>query len=269
MKIFYSICIFLCASSSIDAQSNAWQLFEREQYLDAAVQFEFEVFKSKENDQRNDLLFMKYRCYKNLGEYDRALESIGRIRYVRSDSVRARIGYEKSLLLYLQGEYNKSNLELQKIAQNPYSNVSALNILSVLVSIDQLRWEDTRTLISNRDVFDLTLEMEEYILPEKLKSKDVNKAENLSVIPGLGQWYAGYFWRGATSGIIQAAIGGFMMYSLLEGYPLSGTLSGAAGLYTFNLGGARHAGELAEKKNKELALGIKQRFLQEIANSKQ
>lgn len=266
MKIYCSICIFLCASFSIEAQSDAWQHYEKSDFVNAAVQFEFEIFKSTENDEKNDLLFMKYLCYKNLSKYTRALATISRIRYVRSDSVKARIGYEKALIFYLQGELSKSNLELQRTIGNPYNDTLDRQIIQVLVGVDQLKWNETREQLLNGEVFDFTIEEVDEIISSKLKPKNRRKAENLSLIPGLGQWYAGYFWKGATSGFIQAAIGGFMVYSLVEGYVLSGTLTGAAGLYTFNLGGARHAGELADKKNAEISSQIKERFLRRIGD---
>lgn len=253
-------------SFSISSQSKARDLYEKELFLDAAVGFEYEIFQSEGNEEKNDLIFMKYLCYKSLGNYDKALATINRMRYVRRDSVRGRVGYEKALLMYLLEKPTESNFELQKIAGNAYNNDLDVSVLTFLVDIDQLHWEEARTLLKSDKVLNFTEEDIEIILPKKLKPKDVNKAENLSLIPGLGQWYAGYFWRGATSGIIQAGIGAFMVYSLIEGYVLSGTLTGAAGLYTFNLGGARHAGELAVKKNLEHKTGIKKRFFDRIKN---
>lgn len=242
----------------------AQQLYENKQFLDAAVMYEFDVFKSENIKERNELLFAKYLCYKSLAQYDDAISTISRIKYVRSDSVKARVGYEKSLTYYLSNELSKSNLELQKLAGNQYNDTLAISLLQVLVSVDQLHWEEARELLSNGEVFEFSDQEVEQILPDKLKPKNSDKAENLSIIPGLGQWYAGYFWKGATSGVIQAAIGSFMVYSLVEGYIFSGTLTGAAGLYTFNLGGARHAGELAHRKNAELTSVIKKRFLKKV-----
>ncbi len=101
-----------------------------------------------------------------------------------------------------------------------------MKVLEVLVNIDLGNWDFVRSeLLANKTDFNLSEEAIADILPEKTKLKNPQKAYNLSLLPGIGQWYAGYFWKGVLSGGIQTTLGLFSIYSLVNGYFFSGTLS--------------------------------------------
>jgi tetratricopeptide (TPR) repeat protein len=83
-----------------------------------------------------------------------------------------------------------------------------------------------------------------------LDLKNPEKARRLSLIfPGAGQVYAGYFWKGLSSLLIQTVWAGYAVLSYSQGLYFTGTLSGVSLFLRFWTGGARLAEKLANQKN--------------------
>lgn len=260
---YYWICIFLCGYFWTKGQEKlAYQLMAQEQYPKAALAFERAFFEAKDMQERNRFLMLKAQCYKAIGDYEAGIRNLQRVRYLRGDSLKRAVNYEMILLYYLHGALADAQSRLIRMQATGGMSQEML-LLSFLVNVEQGKWAEARQLLMEQDtVFQLSPEDIEYILPEKLKLKDPRKAYNLSLLPGIGQWYAGYFWKGVLSGGIQALLGAFSIYSLVEGYFFTGTLTGVALFYTFYLGGARYAETLANRKNEERAGQIKERFFE-------
>lgn len=262
---YYWICIFLCACLWTEAQEDkANDLMEADRFSEAAVALERAIFESDDLQQKNRLLLRKAQCYKSLGDYESGIRNLKRIRFTNSDSLKRAVAYETLLLHYLNGEYQEAYSRVVRI-QSQQAETPETLVLSFLVHVDLERWEEARNLLADReDVFAFSESDIAFILPAKWKPKSPDKANSLSLLPGIGQWYAGYFWKGVLSGGIQTLLGVFSIYSLVEGYILTGTLTGVSLFYTFYLGGARHAGELAVRKNQERANAIKSRFFEKL-----
>ncbi len=265
MSRYCWICIFLCGCLWTEAQENkAYELMGAARYQEAALAFERALFDAKDIQEKNLFLVLKAQCYKAIGDYDAGIRNLKRIRFLNSDSLKQAVDYETVLLHYLNKEYQEAYSRIVRIKAKQNETKETL-ILSFLVNVDLQKWDEARELLLTQDsVFQFGEEAIAYILPPKWKLKDPNKAYNLSLLPGLGQWYAGYFWKGVLSGSIQLVLGVFSIYSLVEGYFFSGTLTGVALFYTFYLGGARYASQLAHRKNHERSDMIKARFFEKL-----
>lgn len=265
MSRYCWICIFLCGSLWTKGQEYiAYELMGEGQYQEAALAFERALFDSRDIQEKNLFLILKSQCYKALGDYEAGVRNLKRVRFLNSDSLKRAVDYETVLLHYLNHEYQEAYSRIVRIQARQAETRETL-ILSFLVNVDLEKWDLARELLISQDsVFELSEEAIEYIIPPNWKLKDPNKAYNLSLLPGIGQWYAGYFWKGVLSGSIQVLLGAFSIYSLVEGYFFSGTLSGVALFYTFYLGGARHAQQLAHRKNHERSEIIKERFFEKL-----
>jgi hypothetical protein len=167
------------------------------------------------------------------------------------------------LLHYLAGNFQGSYNELLKYKLGLRSEVDPdMLFLEILNLIAQYQWKEAEELVvENRDLLGLSEDDVLRIFSAQFKYKNPEKAARLSYfLPGVGQWYAGYFFKGAFSGGIQAILGGFSIYSMVEGYVLTGSLTGVALFYTFYLGGVRHAKELADQRNLQSVKEMSKRF---------
>lgn len=92
-----------------------------------------------------------------------------------------------------------------------------------------------------------------YAFLDKVKFKSYKKAKTLSTIfPSLGQYYAGYFWRGTASLLLNTGSWTFSFLNFRDAYYFSGAITGLGLSQRFYLGGRRHSVYLALKKNEEI-----------------
>ena len=83
------------------------------------------------------------------------------------------------------------------------------------------------------------------------KLKKQKRAEVLSVIPGMGHWYSGYFGEGVVSMIVSLAALSYATFNVFAGNYLTALTLGTALLQQFLFGGARRARFLVKQKNYE------------------
>ncbi len=263
MKQFYCTCIFLFACFLSDGQNfdHADSLYEAGEYRLAAISYERLAF----DHSSNIALLKKSYCYKALQEFGEATTVLKRIRLSTRDSLFSIVSYEKILNAYLdqnfQGSYNEI-LRYKLITGSSDNEIVFLEILN-LIALNE--WEKAKVILSeNKISLSITEDEIDYVFDKKLKTKNPDKAYNLSIfLPGVGQMYAGYPLKGIVSGGIQTVFAGLSIYSFYQGYFFSGSLTGVALFYTFYFGGARYARKLALKRNKEVAFELSTR-LQEI-----
>ncbi|MEQ8240611.1 MAG: hypothetical protein RIA69_15435 [Cyclobacteriaceae bacterium] len=269
MKQFWLICTCLCASYSIKGQSyrSADTLFSKGSYAQASILYEKAYFFNEEVKSRETFLLKKAECKKRLGLYEDAYQTLSRIP-IKKDSVSQVVSAEKILMAYLENDAPKVENELLKYKLRfgaPISN--NLKIIQFLNYVQLEKLEDARSyLTANQNLLSDTNQLTQ-IVPENLKFKSEKKARNLSMFfPGVGQMYAGYWFKGLVSGGVQAGLITFTAWSFYTGYFFTGTLSGAALFQNFYVGGIRYSGQLAERKNQEIKNNISHRFFQQIKN---
>ncbi len=170
-----------------------------------------------------------------------------------------------ALLAYLSDDYNFCVNQIKQINhfidnQDLKERVLYLNILSLN---ELTKWAEAKVELEKYlAINEISLDTDSlYYFIEKPRLRSAEKAKKLSYwAPGLGQIYAGYVGKGLLSSSIQLLLIGFSAYSLFEGYFFTGALTGVGLLYSFYFGGARHAGYLADEKNKNLIEKYNQRI---------
>jgi len=217
------------------------------------VAYERVVYQAQDPTVRNRALLGKSRAFKAQNRYADAQRTVERANaFAGPDSLRYLLKYEAALTAYLAGDYQAARNHAQQVrflmAATPYRwQVFHLELLALHA---ERRWEEAKALLSEfSEESGLGLDAEELYgeLP-KLKKQDTAEWLHL-FLPGTGQWYAGYFWQGATSATINLTAIGFALFHFWQGYYLLGAFTGAALFYAFYSGGYRHTGTLVQQRN--------------------
>jgi tetratricopeptide (TPR) repeat protein len=265
------ICTFLCAPFLISAQAIddlfrlADSLYAAHEMPQARLTYERIVFASQISGLpidsvqkfKNEALLKKTYTYKAEALYKEALQTIERTDANNlPDSLNFVLRYETSLCAYLAGNYNEAyNYILQlKYFIKDTMLTSQVDFLEILTLNELQRWEEAKKLtaayIRKNNLQANADELYTFVQHPKIRKPE--KAILLSTfLPGVGQWYAGYPFRGMVSATLQLACFTFGAYSIWQRYYLSGFFTGFVLLQAFYSGGIRHTGYLVEKKNKE------------------
>lgn len=226
---------------------------------DQLLAWEYRLFSEElSTDEKNRILLQKSRLYQRSSRLQEAIQTLQRANlYEGEDSIRSKIYTQLAYYHYLSQEYKKAQSYLMENAY--YFSGTALaeqNLyLEILTHLQLLEWEVAREKFHQfASIYTLSDEEAKYFETHSLpRLKDPEKAVSIShYLPGIGQWYAGYPGKALVSGGIQAAFVGFGLYNFYTGYFFSGAFTGIGLFYTFYTGGARHAGYLAEETNKKL-----------------
>ena len=252
-------CIFLCALFITSrAQSNVADSLAAQGHTDRALlEYERIIFESTDATIHNAALYKKALLYKNQGRHAEALKTLERANlFFTQDSLTAQIREQIALTAYLSGNYAATHAQLLQIKHFFPTSYEKMHFLHVLALNNMAEWPQAKNVYQS--YYDqhpgMALSPDEaYGFIENNKFKDPEKAEKISYfLPGVGQMYAGYFWKGLISSGIQAALIGYGAYGLYQGYFFTGALAGVGLFYAFYTGGARHAGYLAHKRNEQL-----------------
>lgn len=281
------ICTFLCvpfltkAQALINLFAEADSLYTADEWQQARLAYERIVFTlnqsslSADSIQRlkNEALLKKTYAYKAEANFTEAQKTIERADVNNlPDSANFLIRYETSLCAYLSGHYNEAyNYILQlKYFVKDTSLTQEVNFLEILALNELQRWEEAKKLcaayIQKNNLNANVDELYAFLKNPKLRNPD--KAVLLSTfMPGVGQIYAGYLFRGMVSATLQLACFSFGAYSIWQRYYLSGFFTGFVLLQVFYTGGIRYTRELVEKKNKERISSYNEQVKQFIIDS--
>lgn len=265
------ICIFLCVPFLIKAQQTARLFLEADSLYaagnlqSARLAYEKIVFTLNQSNLpadsiqllKNEALLKKTYCYKAQANFNEAQKTIERAEVGNlPDSLNFVIRYETALCAYLATHYNEAyNYILQlKYFVKDTSLTQQVDFLEILSLNELQRWEEAKKLcaayIEKNNLHASADELYAFLKNPKLRNAE--KAVILSTfLPGVGQMYAGYPFRGMVSATLQLACFTFGAYSIWQKYYLSGFFTGFVMLQAFYSGGIRHTRDLVEKKNKE------------------
>ncbi len=249
------ICIFQSGVFSINAQniSIADSLYKVKDFELAAVYYEKAIYQADNTKDYNKYLWKLSSFYREQQDFDKNIKSLERInKSILNDSIKSELFYQISFGYFMIEEYSKSYFNLLQYESVDFKEPSedAL-LLKTLLYAKMGKWEKCQVAYYNFTKDSTTSSLNFFNDMKKLKSKSPEKAENLSYfLPGAGQIYAGKPIRGLTSFTIQSGLLAFAAYNFFNGYYFSGTFTGVSLFYVFYMGGARHAGYLAEEYNK-------------------
>lgn len=220
--------------------------------MEASVAYEYAVFKAVEPIYRSKLMLKRAYALKQQGSFERAFDNLQRIDiYVLPDSMAKNVLYESALNAFLAERYDQSLSKLEELKIYPDSEMEGRNLILEILTLNEMKeWTKAHEhFLSYKKKFAPSLQ-DPYL--QKIKMKNSERAFNLSYfLPGVGQMYAGYFWKGFLSGFINVGTVAFAGYSFLTGYYFSGAFTGVTLFYIFYNGGARYAEVLAEQYNRE------------------
>jgi tetratricopeptide (TPR) repeat protein len=250
---FWLTFIFLFVLCSGNAQRKADSLFHAGKYQEAQVEYERLVFQG--HAPVAYWLLKKSYCQKAQINYAAALETMKRVDLYNSpDSLQGRLFYEVVLLHYL---HQQPDLALSRIQEWRYLQAAGVTepfeIMEILSLAELGRWPEASQAFS---AWSSKYRADSISNPLKdasrIKWRKVKKAEALSfVLPGSGQWYAGFPGRGMVSTGLSAGAVLFAIHQFSNGFFFSGAYTGVGLFYLFYWGGARYAVKLAEAKNRE------------------
>lgn len=243
-------------SSGVEAYlQQANQLFAQQQYTQAQLLYERVVFLSKHKTLTNEALLRKAYCHKLLKQFELAQETIERAELLpNQDSTNYLLLYEVALNAYLAKQYKQTLkfIDVLKSTVKDSNKVQSTMFLEILALNETYQWDKAKQLCaryiqlhqSNQDIEEL------YGFVGKKTFKSIKKAKTLSwIFPGAGQMYAGVFWRGMSSSVLTLGSLTFGVFSVLNGYYVSGILTGLGMGRTFYTGGRRHAAYQTQRHN--------------------
>ena len=271
IKFFFSF-IFLCGifSSSKAANLKCDSLYASGQYFDASIEYERMIFSA---GNKADLYYFKYKkalCYKQLKNFNRALEELLPIYFSNSrDSLYQLVCYEQSLCFYLNGEPTKALWKIDEYLHRS-SDTSSYRLfmpLRILCLNETFQWKEAQACFESfiqLQHFSPEKEIEMHRIVNNLykkqnlpKIRSIKKAENWSrFLPGSGQIYAGKTGEGLVNFIINASILAFSAQQAYSGFYITGYLAGLGFFNKTYHGGIKRSGILASQKNKELIVKL-------------
>ena len=266
---FFSICIFLCVTSSInriyasDYLSKALGNFSRGQFFSASIEFERAIFYEKDNNIIAQCKYYKSCCYKELGDTQKALNELNSINLFNlPDSLYFLIRYEQALCNYLGNDPEHSLLNIEEIKNRFHDSSKTDNIipLNILCLNAVKRWDDAFNLwnsfLDNSDLQDSVKQdlrtriISLYRHKSLPKFRSPRKAQNFSrFIPGSGQMYCGKVLEGSFNLFMNASILGYAFCEFYTHYYFTGYFIGLSLFNKTYTGGMHRAYLLAEEKN--------------------
>ena len=271
---YFLTCIFLLTLFSIsricasDYFSNALRIYSEGRFLEASIEFERAIYYESDTSRIAVSRYYKSLCYKELREYDRALEELGEVNLVSlPDSIFLVFSYEKVLCCYLNEDLNQALFNIDKVYQRFKDTLRILEFLPLnILCLNSCRqWNNAMILwnyyIDNSSLNDsvkISFRQEVNRLYDKKNVPGfyfADKAERLSTyLPGSGQIYCGAL----PEGLFNLSINGTLLYyafsQLYNKFYFTGYFVGLKLFNKFYSGGIRRAKSLAVEKNEK---GIK------------
>jgi hypothetical protein len=231
-------------------------LFHKGDYQNAAIAYEYAIFKSQNLTQITTLALKKADALIQLGEFNDAFQTLERIDvYAEGDSLAGLVVYKSALTAQLANKPDICLSKLSELKTFAYKDNQLLAKLMEIISLNELRkWDEAHQQFLlfvkefNLDALDPYLNLADFSM------KNPERASNLSYfLPGVGQWYAGNFKKGLISATINGGLIIFSVFNVLNGYYFSAAFTGVSLFYLFYNGGARHAEVLANSYNQQKA----------------
>lgn len=277
MKICIVLFLILCVSplSNIYAQSFS-SLPAVVRSTGSEMNLERKIFEANSNSKKSDLIYEKAMLCLENGKSDEALSEIKRVNFISMNDLRSLDIYRLGYFNYAAGEFESARfyinlLELQAEVDSivpPFYVLACLTHLE-LDDLERARFYLTKAIRndSNLNKFELD-SVVNTLLPLSLNRqiKSVSKAKKLSVVPGLGQLYAGYPIKALTSFTLVGLSLTYAVFSIINGYYVSGIATGISASYLFYSGGNKHAQYLVQVRNDNTRQKYSDRLLEFFNN---
>ena len=235
-------------------------------YVDSLLVLEKRVFDISNGavDRRTVILLDKARFQKAYKDFDGAIATLNRIEPAAvSDSIKSKYYYELCLLYVLNNNTLAANGILDELKR--FSIAGNSELLELLIYNDLHQWENCKrkllksAITRNKDTMQLSK------LSITAKKKDADKAQLYStILPGLGQVYAGKPGRGLTSFVLNGGTLAFAGISIYTGYYVTATNFGLLPWLKFYKGGIVYSERLCDAYNKQEAENLCEQYRKAI-----
>lgn len=239
---------YLCAPFSVSAQSADSLALE-------ALRLEREVFVAPSAADANASLLAKAEVRKQQGLYEEAARELARLNtWALSEEQNGTYYYQKALCQYLAADFEGALATLDE-ARLYLPQDSP--VLKELLLIDALASGESGEWIRSKKAADIYLAN----APEEVKTRietiyaTAPKLRNpmvawyLSLVPGLGQFYAGEVWSGVVSLAVNGGLIAFGVGEAVAGHWLSAWLGTGIPLSNTYFVGQERAKMLTERRN--------------------
>ena len=208
--------------------------------------------------KKNLYLTKKAECYFLLEDYQKSLSTLERADFFEEEDPHL---LEKLYVQYMTAAYLSHNpsAAYRKLlqAKTIYGSAIPHDIakLEPFILIDLEMYDEINSALEGlleENVDSVELKSMLAVVAAK-RPKEPRRAILLSYLaPGVGMFYTGNYGKGILSAGIQGIAGAYGLYGVLTGYFFTAAIPGVGLFYTFYVGGARYAGQLAEKRNEVL-----------------
>lgn len=251
MRLLCTAFISLCAIFSTNAQEPDWD--------QRALELEREIYAADSPTVHNGAVMRKAEVRKQQGLYREALEELSRVYvYALDEEALADYYYQSALVGYLAGDMERSlaAIDESKIYLPEGAAEPLMALVEALAAGERGEWSRSQeaaqrytTTLPNSNQIEAQLEAL-YNDSPSLRNPEV--AYWLSLVPGLGQFYAGEVWSGLVSLVANGALAAFGVSEMLAGEWLSGWIVGCGGLSTSYFVGQERARILTERRNERV-----------------
>ncbi len=270
IREFCLICIFLCATHSIEAaalsgtfqeaKSRADSLYGAEDYFPASIAYEYAYFLAANPSQRVKANLSKVQALKQVGDFQKARNDIQRsMAFTADPHLRQDVLYEAAFCAYMTGAWRESLLHIQTMLFET-NDKQVHSRLRLLTWLNLLHLEDFDGLADaikadagSADEPEIML-MAEEILQQIQYERPVRRGEArarraATFFPGSGHLVAGEPWKGLLNASSQVVSLGTAALLLVNGYYIGTVTVGLNLFQSFYFGGIRQAGDLTRQRN--------------------
>ena len=265
----FLICTFLCVPFLSSAGrghdsllTTAESLMAQGEYARAAIAFEYAMYKAEDATEEAKACMGKARAYKRMEDFEGALKSLQRVQLrPLGDTLHYEVRSEMAYLMFVTRRFGEADQQFKQMDFFlPKLELRQRSYFLRILTLNELRrWDEASTAAKEwvasldaaqpvRDSLNTLVEQWYSKVPKLKKQK---RAEVLSVIPGMGHWYSGYFGEGVVSMIVSLAALSYATFNVFAGNYLTALTLGTALLQQFLFGGARRARFLVKQKNYE------------------
>lgn len=223
------------------------------------LQCEKDYWTANTDSVRFAALIKKAEAYRNVAHYEESLHELYRAsKYAVGKKEEAIEKYEEMTDYFLNNQYSFcGNIIIDSIQGTDfYKGYETMKLFSL---IETENWETCKQEMlklckpADTSVIDA--------LPVGYNYKSPEKARRMSAyLPGLGEVYAGYPFKGATSFVLNAGFLCFMAYNISTGYYVMSVVSGFYPFLKFYNGGKRLSAILTERHNQKEAEVVKNKY---------
>jgi len=211
-------------------------------------------------------LLAKAKTDRGAGVYSDALNELFRAeKFCFTKQEKADMDYEKMLNYFLTDAYSfcsEITIDSTNIAAH-FNEYLTMKLYSMNEAEKWDRCKEIMITLCNKNDTALQAKIEQ--LPVSYNYKNPEKCRRMSaILPGLGETYAGYPFKGFTSFIINGGFLFFAGYNFYTAYYVTGVISGLYPFIRFHAGGKRLSAILADRHNDIESGKVKKQYWEEI-----